>query len=1246
MPTETITILLVEDNSGDASLVRELLEEVEAFQFQLIQVSRLTDALSCLTATTWVISSQRDEVQQERDRLRGAAPLEPTVASLRALRPISCTSHHWAKVYSTNAGEMPRSLVQASALSHSFSVILLDLSLPDAQGLDTVTQIHQASPDIPIVVMSGLCDEEIALQALQYGAQDYLVKGHADGYLLVRSIRYAIERQRMQRRLQQAQEELRQRAEREALVNRITTALNSELDPRRVLDEIVRQTAEPMDCDCCLVVRALPEVDSICVEAEYWTNFSECVKHQGQIPVTNDWNQVREVLQQNQPVAIIAEEGEKFSTQEIEPQAQLIPASPYPQEQSEWYSPSHLLSPVFQAIPPEQRPVAMLLTPIFVGEQYYGHLLVGYLQPRQPFSEGEIQLLQQLALATALVLYKAQQLEHLEQLVQERTKELAQEKALLEAIVNSIQEGICVMQPDGQVVLTNPADRKILGMESEGTTEPMVQWFDRLQVQEPDGSVLTAEELPINRTLRGEVITDYELVVRCLNGEQKWLSVNGGTVRDRAGNIQLAINTTRDITERKRIEKALLRHDRLLGGVAAAMTQLLITTDYQAAMTRSLTILGVAADVDRVYIFENHFDEKTGEPLTSQRFEWARDRVTVQDNPKLQNLSYKVFLPRWYKSLATGQPVKGLVQDFPQLERDILEPRNIRSILVVPVMTEGKFWGFIGFADCHTERQWTDHEQSILTVTAGSIGGAIVRSSKEEALRESETKFRTLYESTSAAVMLLDENKIFDANSAALQMFGCTEREQLCGKHNCDFSPPVQPNGQDSLSLANEYIATAIRDGSCRFEWVYRKRNGEDFPAEVTLTRIELGNRKVLQAVIYDIAERKATERQLLDAKEAAEVGSRAKSEFLATMSHELRTPLNAVLGLSQLMRQEIFGTLNEKQKEYVSCIQSSGEHLLSLINDILDLSKVEAGKEQMCFEPLDIQELCDDCLSLVREQAYERGLQLTVHLDPKARSCIADERRCKQMLLNLLSNAIKFTPAGEVSLIIRKLPEGISFTVEDTGIGISSEKLPLLFQPFRQLDSGLNRQFPGTGLGLALTRSLARLHGGEVTVESTIGQGSKFTLYLPDLPSEELLLPSSSPESGISEGQSCSIRAKGRILLVENDERSAMLLKDYLQVIGHRVEHLTDSTDFLDLVRNFKPNLILMDVQLRGEYTGFDLLAALRREPDFKHLTVVMVTAMAMAGDRERCLEAGADDYLSKPIGIAQLETILMRYL
>lgn len=577
-----------------------------------------------------------------------------------------------------------------------------------------------------------------------------------------------------------------------------------------------------------------------------------------------------------------------------------------------------------------------------------------------------------------------------------------------------------------------------------------------------------------------------------------------------------------------------------------------------------------------------------------------------------------------------------------------------------------------------------------------------IRTRQEQALRESEAKFRTLYESTSTAVILLDENGIFDGNSAALRLFGFTHREQLCGepmesrrvgesihRQRCEevrnspcsqsryyplvassllkscvpligFSPAVQPNGEASYSLANEYITKAIAQGSCRFDWMYCKQNGEEFPAEVTLTRIELGKRKILQATIYDISDRKATERQLLQAKEAAEAGSRAKSEFLAMMSHELRTPLNAVLGLSQLMRQEIFGTLNEKQKEYVSCIQSSGEHLLALINDILDLSKVEAGKEQLTFVPLDIQYLCDYCLAMVREQAHEQGLKLKLQIDPQTRILIADERRCKQMLLNLLSNAVKFTPTGEVLLSVTKRPissrvsgsaastsiQEICFTVEDTGIGIASHHLPLLFEPFRQLDSGLNRQFTGTGLGLALTRSLARLHGGEVTVRSNLGEGSQFTLCLPDRLLEECILPSLPQETGVIQGQSCPLWAKSRILLVETDERSALILKDYLQVIGHRVEHLIDGQDFLQKVREFKPSLILMDVQLRGDYTGFDLLAQLRLEPDTKNLKVVMVTAMAMAGDRERCLEAGANEYLSKPIGIAQLEAILMRFL
>jgi len=378
--------------------------------------------------------------------------------------------------------------------------------------------------------------------------------------------------------------------------------------------------------------------------------------------------------------------------------------------------------------------------------------------------------------------------------------------------------------------------------------------------------------------------------------------------------------------------------------------------------------------------------------------------------------------------------------------------------------------------------------------------------------------------------------------------------------------------------------------------------------------------------------------------KLVSEAANRAKSEFLATMSHELRTPLNAILGLSQILQLQLFGNLTAKQLEYINHINNSGEHLLMLINDILDLAKVESGRETINPVLLAVPELCNNCLALVREQAIAQGLSLTSHIEPDATHCIADERRLKQMLLNLLSNAIKFTPSGGVQLIVSKQSQGIAFIVKDTGIGISPEKLPLLFQPFSQLDSQLSRRYEGTGLGLALTRKLARLHGGDVTVKSTLHQGSEFTLYLPDIPIEPPTVANPSLVHGTPSAQ--KPMPTERILIVEDDDFSATVLHDYLKAIGYEVAHLAEGTNFLQEVRQFRPNLILMDVQLSQAITGLDLLKQLRQQTDLEPIPVVMVTAMAMPGDREKFLQAGATDYLSKPLNIVQLESLLMKYL
>lgn len=270
---------------------------------------------------------------------------------------------------------------------------------------------------------------------------------------------------------------------------------------------------------------------------------------------------------------------------------------------------------------------------------------------------------------------------------------------------------------------------------------------------------------------------------------------------------------------------------------------------------------------------------------------------------------------------------------------------------------------------------------------------------------------------------------------------------------------------------------------------------GRRLSVELTVTAIMHQNEVRLEQLVKLRTEELETQ-QLM-----AEAANQAKTEFLANMSHELRTPLTSIIGMSSLLDKQIFGSLNEKQQQYVSIISTCSYQLLDLINDLLDLAKIEAGREELKLETIEIEEVCQDCLALIRQQSINRGLQLKLVIETDLVTCIADKRRLKQILLNLLANAIKFTDSGSVTLSVNQALDYLQFAVIDTGIGISQEGLADLFQPFQQLDSSTNRKYKGTGLGLALTRNLAQLHGGDLTVKSELGCGSCFTFILPLLP-------------------------------------------------------------------------------------------------------------------------------------------------
>ncbi|MCB0208868.1 MAG: response regulator [Anaerolineae bacterium] len=377
---------------------------------------------------------------------------------------------------------------------------------------------------------------------------------------------------------------------------------------------------------------------------------------------------------------------------------------------------------------------------------------------------------------------------------------------------------------------------------------------------------------------------------------------------------------------------------------------------------------------------------------------------------------------------------------------------------------------------------------------------------------------------------------------------------------------------------------------------------------------------------------------------------ARLKDEFLANVSHELRTPLTAILGLCEMMEMGIYGPLNEKQTHSVHNIEESGNHLLDLINDILDFSKVEAHELELQIEPVHIDSVCQASLMLVKQMAYKKELKVSLVLDSTVDTLNADERRLKQILVNLLSNAVKFTPSGgSVGLEVRKNPEReqIDFIVWDTGIGIAPEYQQQLFQPFMQLDNRLSRQHSGTGLGLSLVHRLAQLHQGEVTLESEVGQGSRFVVSLPQqsplgsdyvsrdtLPLEKIW--ASSPPPHPEETPSGPL-----ILLAEDDPKVSALMVDFLSRQGYRLVVAHNGHEALAKASSEHPALILMDIQM-PELDGLTAIRRAREIPELRAIPIVALTARAMANDREKCLEAGATDYLSKPVSLAELINML----
>jgi PAS domain S-box-containing protein len=564
-----------------------------------------------------------------------------------------------------------------------------------------------------------------------------------------------------------------------------------------------------------------------------------------------------------------------------------------------------------------------------------------------------------------------------------------------------------------------------------------------------------------------------------------------------------------------------------------------------------------------------------------------------------------------------------------------LEPENIRAMLDVPLRQGDAVSGVLCVEHVGSPRVWTVDEQNFAVSTANLIAVAIADEDRGEALArvaESEARAHLILDTAHDAFVGMDSaGAIVVWNAQAEQTFGWA-RDEALGRNLADTIIPPAYREAHNNGMRRFHDTGEAPVVNKRLELRGLHRDGREFPIEITITSpMRRGKGFFFGAFLRDISDRRERDDQLRRAKEAAEAATRAKSEFLANMSHELRTPLNGVIGYAQLLQRD--RTLNATQREALDAIAKCGSHLLDLINDVLDLSKIEAGFIDIEESATDLIQLTTDLQHVVGDAARRKSVDLSLVVAADVpRRVVLDGRHLRQILLNLLGNAIKFTPQGDVRLGIARGEDGrLAFEVSDTGVGIEPEALTEIFDAFTQTKTGAAAG--GTGLGLTISQHLLRKMGGELKVQSVPGEGSRFHFTLPLVAAEDAGLPGDAADlrqptlhARLAPGQHVTA------LVVDDSTVSRRILASLLESAGLQVITATGGLEAITLARRHHPDVIFMDVKM-ADLDGFSATQRLAADEATADIPVIAVTASAFGDTRQAAKDAGCAAYLPKPV-------------
>ena len=808
-------------------------------------------------------------------------------------------------------------------------------------------------------------------------------------------------------------------------------------------------------------------------------------------------------------------------------------------------------------------------------------------------------------------------------------------------LVINLREVIVELDPNGVITFLNPAWEEHLRLPPMAALgRPMIEF------------VPPAWRSKIGRQLAGpERVLDgcFELPLMAATGDVVWFEC---CLRDTAGECRLGV--LHDISGRRQVEEQLREQQAELEEQSRMAD---LRADLGQALNQNLALEEVLKNCCEVVLgrtrasFVRVWTLNEAEDVLELKSSVGRYTHLDGAHARIRVGEFKIG-----RIAATRAP--HLTNDVPS-DPYVSDPEWARREGMVafaghPLICGGRLVGVLAlFASAAISARTA----AALTVTADLLALGIVRKRAEAAVRDQEARHRAVMQSALDCIITIDRHgRVIEFNPAAEQTFGYT-RDEVIGRELVGLIIPDIHRNAHTAGL-QRFLATGesqvLRQRLVGLPAV--RKDGTHFPTELTIVPIELDGEQVFTAFLRDITksqmvdeQRLAVEADLQRAKETAEAASLAKSQFMANMSHELRTPLSAILGYTEILLDP--SLTHEQRVERKQAILRNGRHLLRLINDVLDLSKIEAGKLELESLPCRVWRVVRECLSSIEPAANEKGLTLLATAKgPLPYLLHTDPTRLRQVLDNLLSNAVKFTAAGTIELRVRLDDSAgrLLFEVRDQGLGITASQMLRLFQPFTQADASTTRQYGGTGLGLNICKRLATALGGDLTVRSEYGKGSCFTFLLPVSTGEVANLVMVSdllPDSTLIPKPARQLRLAGHILLAEDSLDNQRIIRYFLERAGASVEVVVNGREAVDRALAGRFDLVLMDMQM-PEMDGYTAARQLRL-----HLydrPVIALTANAMAGDEQRCLEAGCTGYLPKPVDndrlVATIHTHLRR--